>query len=137
MKKLTKRIALTVSSVAVAGVAVLGAGGTASAAPLASAHVQRPTGSGETADYSWDHGVGYLLEQGYSCDETHGWHQDRRGTDSSRHDCKGLFYRDGHFYRGEAEGHGWKSDRSYRYDVTRYQRDDRGTDHYDLSRDER
>ena len=33
MKKLAKRIALTVSSVAVAGAAVLGAGGTASAAP--------------------------------------------------------------------------------------------------------
>ncbi|MGW2702828.1 hypothetical protein [Streptomyces sp. NPDC001340] len=103
MKKLTKRIALTVSSVAVAGVAVLGAGGTASAAPLASTHVQRPAEGGEAADYSWDHGVGYLLEQGYSCDEIHGWHQDHNGTDSPRHDCDGLFYRDGHFYRGEGE----------------------------------
>ncbi|MGW0765288.1 hypothetical protein [Streptomyces sp. NPDC002676] len=102
MKQLTKRIALAVSSVAIAGVAVLGAGGTTSAAPLASTHVQRPTEGGVAADYSWDHGVGYLLKQGYSCDPIRGWHQDHRHTDSPRHDCDGLFYRDGHFYRGEA-----------------------------------
>ncbi|MGW7253822.1 hypothetical protein [Streptomyces sp. NPDC054834] len=135
MKKLTKRIALTVSSVAVAGVTVLGAGGTASAAPPASAHIERPTVRGEVADYSWDHGVGFLLERGYSCDEVRGWHQDHRVTDSTRHDCEGLFYRDGHFYRWEGEGHGWKSDRSYRHDGNRFERDGRGRDHHDLSDD--
>ncbi|AOR31628.1 hypothetical protein BFF78_11715 [Streptomyces fodineus] len=131
-----KRIALAVSSVAVAGVAVVGAGGTVSAAPLASTHVQRQTEGGEAADYSWDHGVGYLLEQGYSCDAIHGWHQDHH-TDSPRHDCDGLFYRDGHFYRWEGEGHGWKSDRSYRHDGYRFEHDGRGRDHHDLSRDDR
>ncbi|MER6222750.1 hypothetical protein ABT189_19700 [Streptomyces sp900105755] len=104
MKKLTKRMVLTVSSVAVAGAAVLGAGGTASAAPLASTHTQRPAEGGVATDHGWDHGVGYLLEQGYSCDEVQGWHQDH-DTDSPRHDCDGLFYRDGHFYRWEGEGH--------------------------------
>ncbi|ANP50007.1 hypothetical protein J2Z21_001314 [Streptomyces griseochromogenes] len=138
MKKLTKRIALTVSSVAVAGVAVLGAGGAASAASLASTHAQRPTVGGVAADYSWDHGVGYLLERGYSCDEVRGWHQDHNGTDSTRHDCDGLFYRDGHFYRWEGEGHGgWKSDRSYLHDGYRHEHDGRGWDHHDLSRDDR
>ncbi|MFG2948464.1 hypothetical protein [Streptomyces adustus] len=128
MKKLTKRIALTASCVAVAGVAVLGVGGTASAAPLASAHVQGPTGRGEAADYTWDHGVGYLLERGYSCDETRGWHQDPGFTDSTRHDCDGLYYRDGHFYRWEGERHDWKSERSHRQDGNRYERDGWGGD---------
>ncbi|MFD3585806.1 hypothetical protein [Streptomyces sp. NPDC058683] len=116
MKKLTKRIAVTVSSVAVAGVAVLGAGSTASAATPAPAHVHRPALSAKAADYQWDHGVGYLLEQGCSCDGIRGWHQGRHSTDSTRHDCDGLFYRGGHFYRWEGEGHGGKSDQSYRDD---------------------
>ncbi|AVH57639.1 MULTISPECIES: hypothetical protein [Streptomyces] len=76
MKKLTRRVVVTVSSVAVAGVAVLGAGGTASAATSASAHVQRPAVSVNAAEYRWDHGVGYLLEQGYTWDEIRGWHRD-------------------------------------------------------------
>ncbi|SED90078.1 hypothetical protein SAMN05216532_6178 [Streptomyces sp. 2231.1] len=137
MKKLTKRIALTVSSVAVAGITVLGAGGTASAAPLASAHAQRPAGRAVAADYSWDHGAGYLLEQGYSCDEIRGWHQDHHGTDSARHDCDGLYYRDGHFYRWESEGHGRTSDRSYRHDGYRWAHDGWGGHHHGLSRDDR
>ncbi|MER7179065.1 hypothetical protein ABT404_06200 [Streptomyces hyaluromycini] len=103
MKNLAKRIATTASSVPVAGVTALGAGGTASAATPASAHVPRPAVSVEAADYQWDHGVGYLLERGYSCDGIRGWHQDHHGTDSPRHDCDGLSYRGGHFYRGEGE----------------------------------
>ncbi|MFC4610408.1 hypothetical protein ACFO9E_21740 [Streptomyces maoxianensis] len=75
MNKLTRRVAVTASSVAIAGAAVLGAGGTASAATSASAHVQRPAVS-DAGDYRWDHGVGYLLEQGYSWDEIRGWHLD-------------------------------------------------------------
>ncbi|MFF4963213.1 hypothetical protein ACFY2Z_40805, partial [Streptomyces sp. NPDC001222] len=67
MKKLTKRIAVAVSSVAVAGVAVVGAGGTASAATPASVHAQR-SAEVNPADYRWDHGVGYLIEQGYCWD---------------------------------------------------------------------
>ncbi|WP_406432433.1 hypothetical protein OHB00_07230 [Streptomyces sp. NBC_00631] len=125
MKKLTKRIAVAVSSVTVASVTVLGAGGTAAAAPLAPAHAPRPAVRAETTDHSWDHGVGYLLEQGYSCDATRGWHQDHHGTDSPRHDCDGLFYRDGRFYRGEGGGHRWTSDTSHRYDGTRHELDGR------------
>ncbi|MCX4459203.1 hypothetical protein OG585_41335 [Streptomyces sp. NBC_01340] len=34
-------------------------------------------------DYRWDHGVGYLLELGYSWDEIHGWHRDGRDEISS------------------------------------------------------
>ncbi|MEU8691474.1 hypothetical protein [Streptomyces sp. NPDC048665] len=63
MKKLTRRIAVAVSSVAVAGVAVVGAGGTASAATPASVRVQRSAAGVNAADYRWDHGVGYLIEQ--------------------------------------------------------------------------
>lgn len=137
MKKLTKRIALTVSSLAVAGTAVLGAGGTASAAPLASAHVQRPIVRDQAADFGWDHGVGHLLERGYSCDEIRGWHQDHHSTDATRHDCDGLFYRNGHFYRWEGEGHGWRLDRSYRHDGNRYEHDGWGRNHHDLSRHDR
>ncbi|MFJ1608556.1 hypothetical protein ACIOHS_35110 [Streptomyces sp. NPDC088253] len=76
MKKLTRRVAVTACSVAVASAAVLGAGGTASAATSASAHVQRPAVSVNVGDYRWDHGVGYLLELGYSWDEIYGRHYD-------------------------------------------------------------
>ncbi|MFF4550549.1 hypothetical protein [Streptomyces sp. NPDC001435] len=109
MKKLTKRIAVTVSSVAVAGFAVLGAGGTASAATPASAHAHRPAASGKADHYRWDHGVGYLLEQGYSWDEIRGWHHDGRVTDSARHDS------DDHFHRWDDEGRHGTSDGSYQH----------------------
>ncbi|MGW7421673.1 hypothetical protein ACWGJB_16610 [Streptomyces sp. NPDC054813] len=84
MKKLTRRVAVAASSVAVASAAVLGAGGTASAATSASAHAQRPAVSVNVGDYRWDHGVGYLLELGYSWDEIHGWHYDGPDEISSR-----------------------------------------------------
>ncbi|MEV6297418.1 transposase [Streptomyces sp. NPDC051896] len=60
----------------------------------------------------------------------------RRGVGTCRR-RDGLFYRDGHFYRGESEGHVWKSDRSYHHDRNRVWHDGRGRDHHDLSRDER
>ncbi|MGW1504391.1 hypothetical protein ACWCQW_38870 [Streptomyces mirabilis] len=82
MNKLTRRVAVAAFSVAVAGAAVLGAGGTASAATSASAHVQHPAVSAD--DYRWDHGVGYLIELGYSWDEIHGWHHDCRDEISGR-----------------------------------------------------
>ncbi|WP_329293617.1 hypothetical protein [Streptomyces sp. NBC_01455] len=78
MKKLTRRVSVTAFSVVVAGVTVLGAGGTASAATSASAHIQRPAASVTAGDHRWDHGVGYLLELGYSWDEIYGWHNDGR-----------------------------------------------------------
>ncbi|WP_331743429.1 hypothetical protein OG762_47790 (plasmid) [Streptomyces sp. NBC_01136] len=100
MKKLAKCIAVAASSVAVAGAALLCAGGTASAATPASAYVQRPAVDVSADDYRWDHGVGYLLEQGYSWDEIRGWHHDDRVTDSARHG------RDGHSCRWDGEGRG-------------------------------
>ncbi|MFG3207989.1 hypothetical protein [Streptomyces sp. NPDC048192] len=134
MKKFRKRVALALSSVAVAGVTALGAGGTASAAALEPAHVQRPAAQVDTTDYSWDNGVGYLLEQGYSCDEVRGWH---RVTDVPRHDCDGRYYREGHFYRDghscrrQDERHGWTSGTSYRHDEHRFAHDGRGGNHHD------
>ncbi|MFF2464234.1 hypothetical protein [Streptomyces mirabilis] len=76
MNKLTRRVAAAVSSVAVAGVAVLGTGSTAWAATSASAHVQHPAVSVNAGDYRWDHGVGYLIELGFSWDEIYGWQHD-------------------------------------------------------------
>ncbi|MEW2306575.1 hypothetical protein AB0958_42635 [Streptomyces sp. NPDC006655] len=131
MKKLTRRIAAAVSSVAVAGVAVVGAGGTASAATPASVHVQRSAVGTDAADHRWDHGVGYLIEQGYCWDANRGWHHDDRVTDSSR------YSRDGRCYRWDGEGRGWKSDRSYRHDSNRYERDGRDGDHRDQYRVDR
>ncbi|MER7693250.1 hypothetical protein [Streptomyces sp. NPDC097610] len=84
MNKLARRVAVAASSVAVAGIAVLGAGGTASAATSVSAHVQHPAVSVNAGDYRWDHGVGYLLELGYSWDEIHGWRHDGRGEIGGR-----------------------------------------------------
>jgi hypothetical protein len=131
MKKLTKRISATATSVVVAGVAVLGAGGTASAATPASAHVQRPAVSVKANDYRWDHGVDYLIEEGYSWDGTRGWHDDDRVTDSAR------YARDGHFYRWDDKECGWKFDRSYRHDWNRYEHDGRDRHHHDRNRDDR
>ncbi|MFC9634425.1 hypothetical protein ACFTY8_35510 [Streptomyces mirabilis] len=76
MNKLTRRVAAAVSSVAVAGVAVLGTGSTAWAATSASAHVQHPAVSVNADDHRWDHGVGYLIALGFSWDEIYGWHHD-------------------------------------------------------------
>ncbi|MFF3911751.1 hypothetical protein ACFYZJ_38850 [Streptomyces sp. NPDC001848] len=124
MKKLTKRISLAASAVAVAGVAVLGAGGAASAAtPVSAPHVEHPAVSVHTNDFRWDHGVGYLIEQGYSWDRVHGWHRDDCVTDAARHG------RDGHLYRWDDDECGWKYGRSYGHDWNRYEHD--GRDHRD------
>ncbi|ROP55889.1 hypothetical protein [Streptomyces sp. PanSC9] len=123
MKKHTKRIAVAISSVTVAGLAVLTAGGPASASTPSPAHVQRPTVGVNPTDYRWDHGVGYLIEQGYCWDENRGWHHDDRATGSSWHSS------DGRCYQGD-QGRGWKSERSGRHPWNRYERDDRGWDHH-------
>ncbi|OLZ72005.1 hypothetical protein AV521_08690 [Streptomyces sp. IMTB 2501] len=39
--------------------------------------------------------------------------------------------RDGRCYRWDDEGRGWKSDRSYRHNWNRYERDGRDWDHHD------
>ncbi|MGW4519213.1 hypothetical protein ACWEO4_46895 [Streptomyces sp. NPDC004393] len=105
MKKLTKRIAAAASSAAVVGIAVLGAGDTASAATPASAHVHRSAASTK-AYYRWDHGVGYLIEQGCSWDNVRGWHRDNRVADSTRHG------RDGEGCCGLKSGSSYRHDRN-------------------------
>lgn len=130
MKKLTKRISVIASSAAVAGAAVLGAGGTASAATPAPAHLQRPAVSVTANDYRWDHGVGYLFEEGYSWDGIRGWRHDGRVTDSAR------YGRDGHFYR-RYEGCGRKFDKSYRHDWNRYEHNDRDRHNHNRNHEDR
>ncbi|MGW5259087.1 hypothetical protein ACWERW_40560 [Streptomyces sp. NPDC004012] len=127
MKKLTKRIAAAASSVAVAGVAVLGIGGAASAETPASAHVPRPAVSAKAHGCRWDHGVGFLVEEGYSVDAVRGWHHDDCVTGSARHG------RDGHHCWDDKEC-GWKSDRSYRHDWNRYEHHRRDRHHHDRNR---
>ncbi|MET8537001.1 hypothetical protein ACFRCW_19415 [Streptomyces sp. NPDC056653] len=129
--KLKKRISVTATSVVVAGVAVLGAGGTASAATPELAHDQRPAVSVKATDYRWDHSVSYLIEQGYSWDGVRGWHHDDRVTDATR------YGHGGHFYRWDDNGCGWKFDRSYRYDWNRYEHDGRDRHHHDRNHSDR
>lgn len=76
MNKLTRRVAVTASSVAVASAAVLGAG-----VPHRPRLLYPRTSSVRPSvstphDHRWDHGVGYLLELGYSWDEIRGWCHD-------------------------------------------------------------
>lgn len=76
-----------------------------------------------SSHYRWDHGVGYLIEQGYCWDENRGWHHDDRATGSSWHSS------DGRCHQGD-QGRGWKSERSDRHPWNRYERDDRGWDQH-------
>ncbi|MEU8833893.1 hypothetical protein [Streptomyces sp900116325] len=122
--KLKKRLSVAATSVVVAGIAVLGAGGTASAATPDFAHVQRPAVSVKATDYRWDHGVSYLIEQGYCWDGVRGWHHDDRVNDSAR------YGRDGHCYRWDDTECGWKFDRSYRHHWNRYEHDGQDRHHH-------
>ncbi|MFG2424474.1 hypothetical protein ACGFWD_36240 [Streptomyces sp. NPDC048448] len=130
MRKLTKRISLAAASAAVAGGAILGAGGTASAAVPESAHVQRSAVSVKADDYRGDRGVAYrhnsekdCRRDGYSTRQ----HGDRF-TASDRYD------RRGHFYCWGEEDRSWKHDRNHRYDWDRRNHDsnrcDRDWDRY-------
>ncbi|MER7834736.1 hypothetical protein ABTY98_02195 [Streptomyces sp. NPDC096040] len=73
MSNLKKRVCVALASLAVAGGAVLGTGGTASAAPSVSGHVQRVAARAETDGDRWGDGH-----------RDHGWHRDdyRSGRDS-------------------------------------------------------
>ncbi|MFC9075735.1 hypothetical protein ACFTY7_01505 [Streptomyces sp. NPDC057062] len=122
MKKLTKRISAAACSAVVAGVAVLGAGGAASAATPASVHAQRPAVSVKTSDHRWDHGVGYLFEEGYSWDRICGWHHDDCVTNSD------LYGRTGHFYPWDDKECGWKCHGSHRQERKHCEHD--GQDRY-------
>ncbi|MFD5794217.1 hypothetical protein ACFWIO_11885 [Streptomyces diastatochromogenes] len=116
MRKLTKRISLAAASAAVAGGAVLGAGGTASAAVPESAHVER-TAVGVTADdYRSERGVTHQhdREDGYRARE----HSDRY-TDWDR------YGRHGHVYRWDDGDCDWKRDSDSRDHRYRYDRDHR------------
>ncbi|WP_330480146.1 hypothetical protein [Streptomyces sp. NBC_00724] len=132
MKQLTMRISATATTLVIAGVAVLGVGDAASAATPAVAHVQGPAASVKADDYRWDHGVSYLIEQGYSWDEIRGWHRDDCVSDATRYGHGG-----GHSYRWDDNGRGWKFDRSYRYDWNRYEHDGRDRHHHDRNHSDR
>ncbi|WP_030980642.1 hypothetical protein [Streptomyces sp. NRRL S-1824] len=131
MKQLAMRISATATTLVVAGVAVLGVGDAASAATPEVAHVQRPAVSAKANDYRWDHGVSYLIEQGYSWDEIRGWHHDDHVTAAIR------YGHGGHSYRWDDNGRGWQFDRSYRYDWNRYEHDGRDRHHHDRNHSDR
>ncbi|WP_328513241.1 hypothetical protein OHB25_05560 [Streptomyces mirabilis] len=124
MRKLTKRISLAAAVAAVAGGAVLGAGGAASAAVPESAHVQRPAVSIKADDYHGDRGVAYQYnsEEDYRLDGYHARQHSDRFADSDRRE------RRGHFYYRDDEARSWKHDKNYRYDCDRY---DRNSNRYD------
>ncbi|MCX4515350.1 hypothetical protein OHA27_34535 [Streptomyces sp. NBC_01619] len=123
MRKLTKRISLAAASAAVASGAVLGAGGTASAAVPESAHVQRPTVGVKTDDHRGD-GVAYRhdSEVDYRWDGYNTRHHSDCYANSDQYD------RRGHFNYWDDEDCGWKHDRSYRYDWDRNDRDSNRSD---------
>jgi hypothetical protein len=112
MRKLTKRISLAAASAAVAGGAVLGAGGTASAATPVDAPVQRSVVSVKADDHRRHDEVTYRHDQkkdycrdGYRTRQHRDWDC---CTDEVRYD------RHGHFYRWDDEDCGWKHDRGHR-----------------------
>ncbi|MFF4347056.1 hypothetical protein [Streptomyces sp. NPDC001530] len=124
MRKLTKRISLAAASAAVAGGAVLGAGGTASAAVPESAHVQRPAVSVKADDYRENRGVAYRhnSEEDYRRDGYRARQHSDRFTDSVRYDSRG------HFYYWDDEDRSWKHNSDYRYS---WDRSDRDSNRYD------
>ncbi|MGW7421690.1 hypothetical protein ACWGJB_16705 [Streptomyces sp. NPDC054813] len=125
MRKLTKRISLAAASAAVAGGAVLGAGGTASAAVSESAHVQRPAVGVEADDHRGDRGVAYrhTTAEDYRQDGHRARQHSDRFADSDRYD------RRGHFYYWDDEDRCWKHDRNHGNDWDRYDRDSNRYDH--------
>lgn len=123
MRKLTKRISLAAASAAVAGGAVLGAGGTASAAVPESAHVQRPAVSVKADDHREDRAVTYRHNsEDYRRDGDRARQHSDHFTDSDRYDHRG------HFYYWDDEDCSWKHDRNHRYD---WDRNDRDSNRYD------
>ncbi|WP_406466700.1 hypothetical protein [Streptomyces sp. NBC_01594] len=78
----------------------------------------------KATDYRWDHGVSYLIEQGYCWDGVRGWHHDDRVTDATR------YGHDGHCYRWDDTECGWKFDRTYRYHWNRYEHDGQDWNHH-------
>ncbi|MFD9283352.1 hypothetical protein ACFWD7_39950 [Streptomyces mirabilis] len=125
MRKLTKRISLAAASAAVAGGAVLGAGGAASAAVPESAHVQRPAVSVKADDYRGDRSVTYQhnSEEDYRRDGYRARQHSDRFADSHRYD------RRGHFSYWDDEDCSWKHDRNHRYNCDRSDHDSNRYDH--------
>lgn len=128
MRKLTKRISLAAASAAVAGGAVLGAGGAASAAVPESAHVQRPAVSVKADDHRGERSVAYRhnSEEDYRQDGYRAREHNTRFNTSDRYD------RRGHSYYWDDEDCSWKDDRNPRYD---WDRSDGDSNRYDHDRD--
>ncbi|MCZ0985262.1 hypothetical protein [Streptomyces diastatochromogenes] len=124
MRKLTKRISLAAASAAVAGGAVLGAGGTASAAVPESAHVQRPAVSVKADDHRAERSVAYR----HNSEEDHRQDGYRAREHSTRFSTSDRYDRRGHSYSWDDEGCSWKHDRNHPYD---WDRSDRNSNRYD------
>ncbi|MFG2948446.1 hypothetical protein [Streptomyces adustus] len=129
MRKLMKRFALAAASAAVAGGAVLGAGGTASAATPVSEHVQRSAVSVKTDDHRWHRNVSYRHDHEYKyCRDDY---RGRRHNDGDRYTYGDRYDRHVHYCSWDDEYRGWKHDRNYRYDHdwNRYDRNSYRNDH--------
>ncbi|MFD9215767.1 hypothetical protein ACFVY9_22210 [Streptomyces sp. NPDC059544] len=88
MSSFTKRVCVALASMAVAGGAVVGAGGNAAAATARSEHAPRPTVGAEVDNhrsdgghaYCWDRGGGHRADHDHTGDHTgygHGHRWDR------------------------------------------------------------
>ncbi|MFE8944981.1 hypothetical protein [Streptomyces sp. NPDC007856] len=136
MRKLTKRFALAVASTAVAGGAVLGAGGTASAATPLSEHVQRSAVSIKTDGHRWDRDVSYRHghEYKYCRDDYRGRQRNigDRYTYWDRYDRHVRYCSWDDEYRGRQHDRNYRYDREsnrYDYDWNRYDRNSYRNDH--------
>ncbi|MEU2491033.1 hypothetical protein [Streptomyces sp. NPDC007883] len=98
MSSFTKRVCVALASMAVAGGAVVGAAGTAAAAPT-SGHAPRPTVSAEADNhrsggghaYCWDRGGGHRADHDHTgYDHDHRWD---RGDDHRRDQGNGSWWR--------------------------------------------
>ncbi|MGW1887199.1 hypothetical protein [Streptomyces sp. NPDC001970] len=105
MRKLTKRISLAAASAAVAGGAVLGAGGTAAAATPVSDHGQRSVGSVKSDDSRSGRSGDYRHDREDNC---------RAREHSDRYVDWDRCGRHGHVYQWDDEDCGWKHDRDCR-----------------------
>ncbi|MFJ5530277.1 hypothetical protein [Streptomyces sp. NPDC093261] len=135
MRNPTKRMSVAIASLALAGGAVLGAGGTASAAPSTPGHVQRVAAGVEANrdrwgghhDYGWnrdDHRCGRDRDHRWGRDDDYGW--------GGRHDCRWDRRNDcrcdhGISYLWDGR-HGWRHDGTSHYRVSHYNHERHGTD---------
>ncbi|MGV9562527.1 hypothetical protein [Streptomyces sp. NPDC003480] len=143
MRNPTKRTSVAIASLALAGGAVLGAGGTASAAPSTPGHVQRVAAGVEANrdrwgghhDYGWnrdDHRCGRDRDHRWGRDDGYRWGGGHDCGWGGRHDCRWERRNDcrcdhGISYLWDGR-HGWRHDGTSHYRVSHYNHDRHGTD---------